>query len=94
MARFTADIGAFHQRLALPHAPVHIDVGRLAQRHPQRILQSSYPSASERDLAVVRFARMAGRPPADAWSLMSSVRADGKGSPLDYAIRAIGRIYQ
>jgi hypothetical protein len=81
--------------VSLPEMPAAVDLDRLVLRYPQlaRIVSRSYPSESERDLAVVRFARLAGRAPADAWSLLCAVRSDGKAQHPGYAARTIGRIY-
>jgi hypothetical protein len=92
----TTDLDFLRQRLGLPdHPPEPIDVGPIAQRHPQlrRILQRQYASQSERDLAVVRFAHMAGRSPALAWALLRALRTDRKAERPDYVLRTLGRIY-
>jgi putative DNA primase/helicase len=83
------------ERLALPGTPGQVDVDSLARKCPQlaRILAASYPSQSERDLALVRFAKLAGRPPADAWALIATVRTDGKAQRHDYAARTIALVY-
>jgi primase-polymerase (primpol)-like protein len=66
-------------------------VQSLARTHPQlrRILESSYPSQSERDLALVRFAKLARWKPSAAWALVLAVRTDGKASRSDYAARTL-----
>lgn len=92
----TTDLEALRQRLGLPDEPPEpIDVGRIARRCPQlrSILARRYPSQSERDLALVRFARMAGRPAADAWALLRAVRTDRKGGRTDYVLRTLGMVY-
>jgi hypothetical protein len=67
----------------------------LARTHPQlrRILERNYPSLSERDLALVRFAKLARWEPTAAWSLVLAVRTDGKASRADYAARTLALVY-
>jgi primase-polymerase (primpol)-like protein len=92
----TTSVQELWERLGLPKEPPDpIDVGQIARRCPQlkRILAANYPSQSERDLALVRFAHMAGRSAADAWALMRSVRTDGKAERPDYALRTIARVF-
>jgi hypothetical protein len=81
--------------VSLPEAPAAVDLDHLVRRHPQlaRIVSGSYPSESERDCAVVRFCKLAGRSPAEAWGLLLATRGDGKAERADYAARTIGRIY-
>jgi hypothetical protein len=63
----------------------------LARTHPQlrRILARNYPSESERDLALVRFAKLARWEPTAAWALVRAVRTDGKAERPDYAARTL-----
>jgi hypothetical protein len=67
----------------------------LARTHPQlrRILERNYPSLSERDLALVRFAKLARWEPDAAWSLVRAVRRDGKADRPDYASRTLALVY-
>jgi hypothetical protein len=93
---------ALRQQLDLPlEAPDPIDpsdVDQIARKCPQlrRILAGNYQSRSERDLALCRFAKLAGRPAVDAWRLMLAVRTDGRASKAErtsYAVLTIARIY-
>jgi hypothetical protein len=70
-------------------------VQSIARTHPQlrRILERNYPSLSERDLALVRFAKLARWDPQAAWSLVRAVRSDGKADRPDYAARTLGLVY-
>jgi hypothetical protein len=70
-------------------------VQSLAKTHPQlrRILECSYPSQSERDLALVRFAKLARWEPTAAWALVRAVRTDGKADRPDYASRTLVLVY-
>jgi putative DNA primase/helicase len=81
--------------VSLPESPAAVDLAHLVRRHPQlgRIVSGCYPSESERDLAVVRFAKLSGRAPADAWALMCAARTDGKAERVDYAAYTIARVY-
>jgi hypothetical protein len=70
-------------------------VAELARTHPQlrRILERQYARQSERDLALVRFAHLAGWQPKAAWSLVAAVRRDEKAERADYAARTLARVY-
>jgi hypothetical protein len=79
----------------IPEAMPITLVQSIARTHPQlrRILERNYPSLSERDLAVVRFAKLARWEPTAAWSLVRAVRTDGKADRPDYAARTLGMVY-
>jgi hypothetical protein len=72
------------------------ELAYLARSRPQlrRVLDGHYASQSEQDLALVRFAKLAGWSPERAWSLVLAVRtADGKADRSDYAARTLARVY-
>jgi putative DNA primase/helicase len=79
----------------LPEAMPADLVASIARTHPQlrRILDGHYPSQSERDLALVRFAKLARWEPRAAWSLVLAVRTDGKADRPDYASRTLALVY-
>jgi hypothetical protein len=81
--------------LDLPAAMPAPLVQSIARTHPQlrHILERTYPSPSERDLALVRFAKLARWEPTAAWSLVRAVRDDGKADRPDYAARTLGLVY-
>jgi hypothetical protein len=70
-------------------------VQNLSRTHPQlrRILERNYPRLSERDLALVRFAKLARWEPKAAWALVRAVRRDGKADRTDYASRTLSMVY-
>jgi hypothetical protein len=79
----------------LPEAMPESLVQSLSRTHPQlrRILKRQYPSLSERDLALVRFAKLARWDPSAAWSLVLAVRTDSKADRPDYAARTLALVY-
>jgi hypothetical protein len=79
----------------MPEAMPGSLVKSLAKTHPQlrRILERQYPSLSERDLALVRFAKLARWEPSAAWALVRAVRTDGKSDRPDYAARTLALVY-
>jgi Bifunctional DNA primase/polymerase, N-terminal len=91
-------------RARADHEVVPIDIPKpmpitlvqsLARTHPQlrRILERQYPSLSQRDLALVRFAKLARWEPTAAWSLVRAARTDGKADRPDYAARTLALVY-
>jgi hypothetical protein len=82
-------------QVEIPEAMPATLVQSLARTHPQlrRILERNYPSLSERDLALVRFAKLARWEPDAAWSLVRAVRTDGKADRADYAARTLAMVY-
>jgi hypothetical protein len=79
----------------IPEAMPITLVQSIARTHPQlrRILEHNYPSLSERDLALVRFAKLARWEPKAAWALLRAVRSDGKADRPDYAARTLALVY-
>jgi hypothetical protein len=70
-------------------------VQALARKYPQlrRVLERAYPSPSEQDMALARFAHRAGWEWSAAWSLVRAVRTDGKAERAGYAavtLRVVG----
>jgi hypothetical protein len=99
---FLQALVASRRRIVPDVAPVDIPeampmtlVQALARTHPQlrRILERAYPSLSERDLALVRFAKLARWEPSAAWALVRAVRSDGKADRPDYAARTLALVY-
>jgi hypothetical protein len=80
---------------AAPIAMLESLVKALAKTHPhlQRILERQYPSLSERDLALVRFTKLARWEPSAAWALVRAVRTDDKADRPDYAARTLALVY-
>ena len=76
-----------------PPSPAVLD--HLIRTRPQlrRILDRDYPSPSERDLALVRFAAREGRPRAVAWGLVQAFRTDSRAHSHYYAGRTLKPVY-
>jgi hypothetical protein len=86
---------AMHPGIPMPEPLAEEHVQALARKYPQlrAILQGTYPSPSEQDLAIVRFCKLARWEPEFAWALVRTIRDDVKADRPDYAALTLGRVY-